>query len=57
MYKPPHGNSKNITPYKSTLPSTMDRMKTLASENGLVATCEMIDKEIGDVVGQQSAGS
>ena len=57
MYKPPHGNSKSITPYKRTLPSTMDRMKKLASEKGPVATFEIIDKEIGDVVGQNSAGS
>ena len=57
VYKPPHGNSKSNTPYKRTLPSTMDRMKKLASEKGPVATFEMIDKEIGDVVGQQSAGS
>ena len=57
VYKPPHGNSKSITPYKRTLPSTIDRMKKLASEKGPVATFEQIDKEIGDVVGQQSAGS
>ena len=57
VHKPPHGNSKSITPYKRTLPCTMDRMKKLASEKGPVATLEIIDKEIGDVIGQQSAGS
>lgn len=57
VYKPPHENSKSNTPYKHTLPSTMDRIKNLASERGPVATFEMIDMEIGDVVGQQSAGS
>ena len=35
----------------------MDRMKKLASEKGPVAIFEIIDKEIGDVVGQQYAGS
>ena len=35
----------------------MDRMKKLANEKGLVAILEIIDKEIGDVIGQQSAGS
>ena len=54
MYKRPHENSKSNTPYKRMLPSTMDRMKKLASEKGPVTTFE---KEIGDVVGQQSAGS
>ena len=57
VYKPPHGNSKSNTPYKRMLPSTMDRMKKLASEKGPVAIFEIIDKEVGDVVGQQSAGS
>lgn len=32
----------------------MDRMKMLASEKDPVATWEMIDKEIGDVVDQRS---
>ena len=57
VHKPPHGNSKSITPYKCILPSTMDRMKKLASEKGPVATSESIDKEIGGVIGQQSADS
>lgn len=35
----------------------MDRMKTLASKNGPVATMELIDQEVGDVIGQHSAGS
>lgn len=54
--KPPHGNSKSTTPYNRTMPSTMNRMKTLATENGPVATVEMIDEEVGDVIGQHSAG-
>ena len=57
IYKPPHGNSKSSTPYKCTLPSTMNRMKTLASKNGPVATMEIIGEEVGDVIGQHSAGS
>ena len=57
VYKPTHGNSKSTAPYKRTLPRTFDRMKKLASENGPVATFEQIDKELGDVVGQKSAGS
>ena len=35
----------------------MDRMKKLASEKGPVATLEIIHKEIGDVIGQQSTDS
>ena len=31
-------------------------MKILKNENGLVATVEMIDEEVGDVIGQHSAG-
>ena len=57
IYKPPHGNSKSSTPYKRTLPSTMNRMKTLASKNGPVAMMKIIDEEVGDVIGQHSAGS
>jgi len=34
----------------------MDTMKMFANENGLVATVEMIDEEVGDVIGQHSAG-
>ena len=34
----------------------MDRMKTLASKNGPVVTEEIIDQEVGDVIGQHSAG-
>jgi len=30
-------------------------MKILENENGLVATVEMIDEEVGDVIGQNSA--
>jgi len=33
-----------VTPYKRTLPSTMEKMKMLAGEKGPVATCEAIDK-------------
>jgi len=54
--KPRHGNSKSTTPYKHTMPSTMNRIKMLANENGPVATVEMIDEEVGDVIGQHSAG-
>ena len=54
--KPPHGNSKSSTPYKRTMPSTMNRMKLLASESGPVATVEKVDEEVGDVIGQHSAG-
>lgn len=49
VYKPSHGNSKSTTPYRHTLPSTIDRMKKLASEKGPVATFEQIDKEISDM--------
>ena len=38
------------------MPSTMNRMKLLASENGPVATVEKVDEEVGDVIGQHSAG-
>ena len=31
-------------------------MKTLASKNGPVATTEIIDQEVGDVIGHHSAG-
>ena len=55
--KPPHGNSKSSTPYKRTQPSTMERMKELSGHLGPVATVEVIDKEIGDVIGQKSSGS
>jgi len=54
--KPPHGNSKSTIPYKHTMPSIMNRMKILANENSPVATLEMIDEEVGDVIGQHSAG-
>ena len=38
------------------MPSTMNRMKLLASENGPVATVEKVDEEVGDVIGQHSVG-
>ena len=31
-------------------------MKTLASKNGPIATMEIIDQEVGDVIGQHSVG-
>ena len=31
-------------------------MKTLACKNGPVATMEIVDQEVGDVIGQHSAG-
>ena len=57
IIKPKHGNSKGSTPYKRTKPSTIAHMKELCQDMGPVATMDVIDNDVGDIVGQTSSGS
>ena len=43
---PPHKNSKSLTPYKRTHPSTLKRMKEVAKHHKPSSAFEMIDAEM-----------
>jgi len=38
------------------MPSTINRIKLIASKNGPVTTVEKVDEEVSDLIGQHSAG-
>ena len=57
IIKPQHGNSKGSSPYKRTKPSTMARLKEVCQNLSPVGTMELIDEEVGDIIGQSSSGS
>ena len=40
-----------------TVPSVMDKMKVVCQQKSSVSTMQVVDRDLGDIVGQLSSGS
>ncbi len=53
----PHGNSRRNQPYVRTLPSTLDKINTVASEKTPRPTIHEVTSQVGGVMEASTAGS
>ena len=53
----PHGNSKKSHPYVHTMPSTLEKLSTAATEKTPKPAVHTVSSQVGGVLGASSAGS